>query len=266
MGKGNRYKGRKQGPAKAASALGRLVSALVRAGLILFLLAGVSLGLLAGYRWLTTTDVFALQHVEVRGNRHLEDKSICSLGGVERGDNLFNLSIGAVEQGIRSSPWIEQVVVRRKLPHSLELEVREKEPAFWVKKGKAIYYADESGQAIAPVQAEDFVSLPFLGWEIEASLASRYLDVLSGWFEQKRAPFSLAEVAWIRFDSGDVAEIFLTDRRLRLMLGCEQLRENLHCLTRIWRDLGRRDELKQSSRVCVYNKTGWVKLGETEPL
>jgi len=266
MAKDNRYKGRKHGRAPAALGLGRLLFSLVRAGLILALFIGVSLGLLAGYRWLTTTDLFALEHIEITGNRHLEDERVCALGEVEPGDNLFALSIGEVERKLRSSPWIEQVLVRRRLPDSLQLQITEKEPAFWIKKGEAIYYAEESGRAIAPVRAEDFVSLPFLGWETSRSLAAGYLEVLSGWFAQRKAPFSLAEVAWIRFDSGDVAEIFLTDRRLRLLLGCERLKDNLHCLTRIWRDLGRRGELKQSSRVCVYNTTGWVKLGETEPL
>ncbi len=246
------------------SVVSRILLFLGKTALMAGFLAVLSLGLLAGYRWVTTTDYFAVERVEVRGNRVLSDKRIKDLAGLARGLNIFAVNLGGVERRLSSSGWIESILVRRSLPDTLFLKVEEKRPVFWIKQGETVYYADAKGKAIAPVRAEPFISLPFLQLPRRTERAGQKLELLYESLQQRSLPFTLGQIAWIRFIAGEIVEIHLMDRSLRICVGGSALGENLGSLSAVWQDLRERKELDRTRRILVYDARGWVKLRERD--
>ncbi len=237
---------------------------LVKTSLMALFLAAVSLGLLAGYRWVTTTEHFAVDKVEVRGNRVLSDGDLRKMAGVARGMNIFAVNLGGVQRRLSRSGWIDSVLVRRSLPDTLLLQVDERQPVFWIKRGETIYFADEEGRAIAPVRAGNFLSLPFLLFRKGGGHPEDKLGILRSRLRDRSLPFTLAQLAWIRFYSGEIVEMHLMDRSLRLCLGGSALRKNLGSLAAVWRDLRERKELDRARRILVYQGRAWVKLAPAE--
>jgi cell division protein FtsQ len=238
----------------------RIVSLLAKCVLMLLFLAALSLGLLAGYRWVTTTELFAVERVDIRGNRVLSDRRIREVAGLARGKNIFEVNMGRVEHRLSSSGWIDSVLVRRSLPDTLLLKVEERRPVFWIKRDEAIYYADAKGSPIAPVRTGTFISLPFLRLSDGGGQSREQLEVLYTRLQNRSLPFTLAQLAWIRFFSGEIVELHLMDRSLRICVGGSSLRDNLNTLGAVWHDLRERDELKRTQRILVYGTRGWVKF------
>lgn len=240
--------------------MARILSLLAKFVLMIGFLAALSLGLLAGYRWVTTTELFAVEQIDIRGNRVLSDKRIREVAGLAWGENIFQVNMGRVEKRLSSSGWIDSVLIRRSLPDTLLLKVEEKQPVFWIKRGETIYYADAEGEPIAPVRTGTFISLPFLSLTEGAGQSGEQLEILYTRLRNRSLPFTPAQVAWIRFFSGEIVEMHLMDRSLRICVGGSSLRDNLNTLSAVWRDLRERGELNRTGRILVYGTRGWVKL------
>lgn len=244
------------------SGLGKLLWRVLQAMVLVVVFAGLGLGLVSGYRWATWSPVFGLDSVHVKGNHRLSEPQILELAAVRKGENIFGLNIGAIDERLRQSEWIDEVVVRRILPDGLAIEVHEREPFFWRRKGDRIFYADRRGRYIAPVSTGHFVSLPLLVYNSTNSYEQEQLGNVEQWLTRKQAPFSLGEVTWIRFVSEEIVELSLLGRDLTVKVGTEHLELNCSRLIRIWRDLASRGELAESRRILVYGGTGWVKTAQ----
>ena len=69
---------------------------------------------------------------------------------------------------ITREPWVDSVVIRRMLPGSISVEIKEKTPSYLVQYQGTLYYADEGGRIIDKVEPGQFVSLPQI--EVEAGM------------------------------------------------------------------------------------------------
>ncbi len=240
--------------------MGTLVIRVLQLSAFVLLLGGVSWGLLQGYDWLLHTPVMQITEIRISGNRHFDDARIESMSGIRPGDNSMAVHIKKVEAALEQNPWIDSVSIRRELPHTVHITVDEREPVFWVQQDNAVYYADQKGQAIGPVQAENFVSLPHLVFDTGSALQARKLDSLCRQFAGKAFPFSLAESSWVRFlAGGEIVEFFLQGRNMKVRLKTRNLQLNISRLRKIWRDLDQRRELETTSMIWTAGHLGWVK-------
>lgn len=228
-------------------------------GFTLFLF-GVSWGLLAGYHWLVNTPRLGIEKVRITGNHHFDDEKIMKKAGISREQNILGLKIQEVKSRLVRDPWIDSVRIRRELPRKLHIRIWEKEPAFWIVKENRMYYADKKGRDIGPVQADQCISFPLLVFDDASAYQQHKLDLLVRSFVEKQWPFSLAESSWLRFlAAGELVELFLHDRGLKVVLNTRGLSRNIDCLKRIWRDLNGREELDGTARILVSKEVGWVK-------
>jgi len=225
---------------------------------VLAFLVALSLALVAGYRWATTTQVFSVHEVQVHGVQRLSRQEVVTQAGLNRFDNLLDLSLWKIRRDLQEHPWIAAVALYRHFPHSLRIEVQEEIPYFWRQQGERIYYADKHGEIIAPVEVDSFTSLPLLVCDPNQLRDQRDLAIVSQGMEDNRFPFGLAKVAWIRFQDNNRVVIALTDRRIQVVLGREHLQANMQGLTCIWRDVRARNELEGIERIMVLEGTGWV--------
>jgi cell division protein FtsQ len=150
-------------PAAVADACGRALRrslpALAGAGV----LAALGGSAWAGYRFVTTSDRFAIAHVTIEGNRQLSDDQIAALVPARMGDNVFAADLEGVARELRAHPWIAQASARRVLPDTLAIEIRERVPAALAELG-GLYLVDASGHAFkrAALEADEGAGLPII--------------------------------------------------------------------------------------------------------
>ena len=123
----------------------------------------IGIGLWAGYRFVTTSERFAITTIEVQGETHLTDDQIRAALPVKLGDNVFATNLGTVAAATRALPWIASAEVHRVLPHTLVVEVREHTPVAMVELGE-LYLVDAAGHPFkrAQLEAGDGVDLPVI--------------------------------------------------------------------------------------------------------
>lgn len=78
-------------------------------------------------------DRFPLRHVHFQGElRYLDTTDLHGLAAGQLGENFFLLDLGSLRDRLLAHPWVEEVVLRRDWPDSLEVHLRERRPyAYW---------------------------------------------------------------------------------------------------------------------------------------
>jgi cell division protein FtsQ len=129
---------------------------------IFFLIMGV-IALLSGTIYvLYFTDLFVLQKIVVKNNRRVSKKEIIKLTGLKGGERLFRISLKGVKNRIMMNSYIEDVTLARRLPDTLEVIVKEREPLGLVKSKGKFYLVDVNGVIIGEALSEDKSFYPVL--------------------------------------------------------------------------------------------------------
>jgi len=115
-------------------------------------LAAAGLGaVLLSVRWAVTSPRFEVAHIDVRGTVEAEADEVAALAGEFVGENIFGVSLVKVEEKVREHRWIASggwVRIRRSLPSTLVITVREREPAGLALVGGDLFLLDEAGLPI----------------------------------------------------------------------------------------------------------------------
>ena len=222
------------------------------------LLVGLTLGSLHLYRYATSSPFFAVKTVNITGNVRLQRDAVLALTGVRPGDNSLAVSIAGMEKSISKSPWVEEVSVKRVLPDRFDIRLRERSPWFWVRHEGVLYYADELGRPIAPVESANFMSLPALevraGAEELLSDMQKYVAGLKG----NALPVDYAAISWIRLSPGKGVEVYVETRDIHLSIAPDDWAANLNRLGVVLGDLARRNELPLAREVRAADGSVWV--------
>lgn len=245
-------------PGVSFGGVGRFFTRAVSMAFVAALILTVSVGLLAGYRWLTTINYFALQNVVVSGCSRLSEEHIRELAGLTPGTNVLALSMDRMRSELSHEPWVDAVTVRRVLPGTITVDVKEKTPSYLVQYQGTLYYADEAGRIIDKVEPGQFVSLPQI--EVESGM-EKHLSLLADLrraMAEHRVPFDLGQIAWLRLSWGRGLEIQLMDSGILLCLGSREWQRNLSRMNQVWTDLRRRGEIDKVALITAEGDKVWV--------
>ncbi len=240
------------GGLKGLAVLSALLSSAV---LVLAAVCATSLWL---YDKAVTSDFFTTRHVDVTGNVRLSRDMVLQYGGIKEGDNSLAVSIAQVEQSLRQTPWVKEVSVKRLLPDRFVIRVKERMPSFWVHKDGVLYYANERGGIIAPVESRNFLSLPTLTIEPGAEEAVPFLARLLKDLQGGALPVEAGAVASVTVSPGRGIEMYLEDREMRLSVATDDWSGNLARMSVTLGDLARRHELKNVREARAVNGNVWV--------
>lgn len=224
-------------------------------GLFIFFLCGV--GLLYAYNFFTTNQYFAVKTIEIQGQNRLKSREVLETAGLDYGQNTLALSMNELESSLAQNPWIAELSIRRVLPDSIKINIREYEPRYWVQRGGVLTYADEYGAPIAPVYSGNFVSLPLLEVDSGAEYLAGRLPELMGKLEKLSFPIKLRAAGSIRLTASRSLEVNL-ENGLRLIVGLDGWTGNLDNLVRVLEDLTRRGELKNAVEIKAHGRGVWV--------
>jgi cell division septal protein FtsQ len=81
--------------------------------------------------WLRICDV---RQVIVSGNQHVSAAELVSLSRLHRGQTVFSVPAGLVQQRLEEVPWVKHAAVRRRFPHTIELAIEERQVVAWVEQ------------------------------------------------------------------------------------------------------------------------------------
>ncbi len=115
----------------------------------------------AGYRFVTTSPRFAITAITVQGNHRVSADQIRAATGLALGDNVFAAQLDHAATGVRSNPWVADVDIHRVLPHTIAVEVHEREAAAVVELG-GLYLVDNDGHPFKRLDEADGAGLPVI--------------------------------------------------------------------------------------------------------
>ena len=150
-------------PRVVVDACGRAVRRSVPALAASAAIAVIGTGAWFGYRFLTTSERFAITEIEISGEHHLTEEQVRAELPVKIGDNVFAASLDSVTDRLRATSWIASASARRVLPDKLVIEITEHAPAALVELG-GLYLVDTSGHPFKrmEIDAGDGDGLPVI--------------------------------------------------------------------------------------------------------
>lgn len=89
--------------------------------------------------------LFRVSTIVVTGARWVSEGEVRSAAELFRGQRILALDLDAARAGLRSLPWIADVQLRRVLPSTIEVQVRERTPVGIARVGRRLYLVDRDG-------------------------------------------------------------------------------------------------------------------------
>lgn len=89
--------------------------------------------------------LFNIKNIILTGNEQITQNEIISLSGVKIGENTYKISKHKVKEKIKENTYIEDVIIKRKLPSELQISIVERKPAFMIEYGATFVYVNNQG-------------------------------------------------------------------------------------------------------------------------
>ena len=138
-----------------------VVRAQGRRRLRVLVIAATAAGVVIGAWLLVTSPLLDVDRIAVRGAGGVPDEAIRSAAGIEAGDALLLLDLGAVERRVEQVPAVLEAHADRELPDRVRITVVEREPAAWGSRGDGtVAILDRTGRVIADAAADAPPALP----------------------------------------------------------------------------------------------------------
>ena len=221
--------------------LGRLALAavLLQAGLVLYR---------ATDRYVRSSPEFAISELTVEGNARVARQELEQTIGVAVGDNVFARSPEEIEASLQQHPWIAEAHVRRRLPSSFEIRVRERTAVLLLALGTT-YLVDEEGTVFKSLQDGDPVDLPVITGVDEArfrgdrsyrtELLTSAIALATEW---RLAGLARREgIAEIHIEANEEITLFVGEDGTEVRLGRGPYRAKLARFRRVMDELQRRE-------------------------
>lgn len=141
--------------------LRRPVELIARAVLVLVVGVGaVALGRLVE-RHVRTSPAFAVETIALDGHVRLSREDILERAGLALGQNVFEMAPEEAERRLNEHPWIADAQVRRRLPSSYEIDVRERRAVALLVLGE-VFLVGEDGAVFKRAEENDPIDLPVI--------------------------------------------------------------------------------------------------------
>jgi cell division septal protein FtsQ len=196
------------------------------------------------YGVLAHTTFLRLDRIEVNTLQRLTRDEVIALAGVKPGDDLLTMKLKRVGEQLQKNPWAEKVKVRRYFPHTLAIDITEREPVAVINMGY-LYYLDKKGEIFKPLNEGDRLDYPVLTGFTEEELGKdpagsremlkRARDLIA--LLTSRTAIRMEDVSEIHCDKGYGFTLFLANGGVPVKLGNDAFDEKLNRLARIYQDL-----------------------------
>lgn len=206
-------------------------------------------------RYARSSPEFAIATLSISGNTRVPTDELEEAMGLAIGDNVFSRSPEEVRAALEAHPWVASATVRRRLPRTFEVEVRERSAALLLLL-ETPYLVDEDGTVFKAFEEGDPVDLPVVtGVDAERFAAERgyRTELLTAGIalvhEWDAASLTRREpIGEIHVEPDEGLTLFVGEDGTEVRLGRGPYRGKLGRLRRVLDELGRR----QSRPLYVY--------------
>lgn len=221
------------------------------------------------YDFTITTEHLAIKNIDVTGAVMVSPDEALKLLDIDPGENLFAFASDNAEENIKKNPWVESVTIRRKMPGTVKVVIKERTPVALVNTDE-LYVMDDKGTLFKRFTPAEELDLPVVTGLTDELLSSGditggllgLLDVLSG-----RAGFNTRMVSEINVDPVYGFSLYTLDEGVRLSLGSGGFEEKLATFEKVVAARGgslrgvEAMDLKNKKEVIVKFITNVVKRG-----
>ena len=92
-----------------------------------------------------SSGLFNIKNIDVSNNIVLTSEKIVSLSSIEKFTNIFKFNKRSAINNIKSNSYIEDVKIKRKLPSTVEITVKERIPTFMMQIADSYVYISNQG-------------------------------------------------------------------------------------------------------------------------
>jgi cell division protein FtsQ len=121
----------------------------------------------------------SLQKVKVQGYRRTPAQDIAQALGVRVGDPMIWVKLQSIYDRLNTLPWVKEVVVERKWPNQLFIQIQEKEPLARWQQNYKVALIDADGTVIPSQDLHTFKHLPLIIGEGAPKAAKEVLEALA---------------------------------------------------------------------------------------
>lgn len=109
----------------------------------IFILLFITLG---GTIYYLTTPVFNIANIEIYGNEKNSEETYISLSKINLGaTNIFGITGNSIKNNIKENAYVEDVIMKRKLPNTLQIYITERKVSYQVAHSTSYVYIDNQG-------------------------------------------------------------------------------------------------------------------------
>jgi cell division septal protein FtsQ len=211
-------------PPAIADACGRALRRSLAPAAAVAVLGAIGGAMWAGYHWISTSPRFAIAAITIQGTRHVDPDDLLAALPIRVGDNVF-VGLDRIARAARANPWIASAEVRRILPHTIAIDVREHTAAAVAELGE-LYLVEATGQPFkrAALEAGEGEGLPIITGIGRAAYAADpaaakaavrdALAALDGWRAADRPA-----IGEIHVDSHGAVTLHTYDQAIAIQLG-----------------------------------------------
>ena len=187
---------------------------------------------------------FTLNEIRLDGAKYLTEEDILRIGNIYMGEQLFKLETDVVQSRLSKDLRIEEVSVRRKLPHTLEIKIKERRPLATIICDYGYLDLDHNGMVIDSYKELKTMKIPmitgatirdlYIGDTVDDELIKKILDFLQRLNEDTLN--LLSEIAIV--DADYIVMYSATERPVQIRIGkLERLDEKARLTEDFLRDL-----------------------------
>lgn len=247
-----------------------LLLGLSKVSVLVFLVGGVGLFAYIFFGYLYTSPYFRIREIIVNGEKKLSEIEVLNLARIDIGSNILAVGLKDISKRIEQHPWVEQAMVKRRLPRKIVIDIIERTPAVMINLDR-LYLVDKKGLIFKEVGPEDFFDIPVLtGLESEdpannESVPKRLIEkALSILYVATKGKFmGTKEISEIHMDPCAGLTLFTVKDATQVKLGFGDYTEKLNNLKKIMADLEKRREKAEYINLS-YGKKVYVKLYKTK--
>lgn len=187
---------------------------------------------------------FTLSEIKLVGAKYLTQEDIMKVGNIYMGEPLFQLETDVVQSRLSKDLRVEEVSVRRHLPHTLEVKIKERRPLATIVCDYGYLDLDRNGMIIDSYKTLKTMQIPmingatvhdlYIGDDVEDETVKKILDFLQRLNEETLN--RLSEIAIVEADY--IVLYSATERPVQIRIGkLERLDEKARLTEDFLRDL-----------------------------
>lgn len=172
--------------------------------------------LLWGLYNMLQSDLFNLKKIEVEGNIQLEDREIIKAAKLLPGKNIFKYNLNDIENNVKMHSYIKEVRIKRKIPSSMIIHVKERNEYAIIRYIDSYIYIDEEEVILKVTDSNQSSKLIVIsGVEFESFEVGEHIHVNN--HQQLAAVLDFVEAARITSIDKSISQINIAGENVRLL-------------------------------------------------